>query len=157
MVHIHKLIDFTVSVFIVHKGKVIFVHHKRLSKWLPIGGHIELDEDPEQGLFRETEEETGLTKEKLVVLSEKPKFESVEQKYLFTPNLLDIHKINDEHRHIGLIYFVRSNSQKLELAKDEHNHVRWLTRKDLKNKKYRLRDDIVYAAEKAIELEAIFK
>ena len=48
MPHIHEKIDFTVSLFIVEGEKVLLVHHKKLDRWLPIGGHIELDEDPEQ-------------------------------------------------------------------------------------------------------------
>ena len=48
MAHLHEKIDFTVSLFIVEKGKLLLIHHRKLDRWLPIGGHIELDEDPEQ-------------------------------------------------------------------------------------------------------------
>ncbi|MBP9865972.1 MAG: NUDIX domain-containing protein, partial [Candidatus Omnitrophica bacterium] len=51
--HIHAQFDFVVSVFIIHKGRVLLVHHKSYDEWLPIGGHIEMDEDPEQALYRE--------------------------------------------------------------------------------------------------------
>ena len=47
MAHIHEKIDFTVAIFVVHEGKVLLIHHRNLNKWLPLGGHIELDEDPE--------------------------------------------------------------------------------------------------------------
>ncbi|RLS89050.1 MAG: NUDIX domain-containing protein, partial [Planctomycetota bacterium] len=60
MAHIHEKIDFTVAVFVVHEKKVLVIHHKKLDKWLPLGGHIELDEDPEQAALRETLEESGL-------------------------------------------------------------------------------------------------
>jgi ADP-ribose pyrophosphatase YjhB (NUDIX family) len=60
MPHIHEKIDFTVSLFIVEGEKVLLVHHKKLDRWLPIGGHIELDEDPEQAAYREAKEECGL-------------------------------------------------------------------------------------------------
>ena len=60
MPHIHELIDFVVDIYIVYKDKVLLIHHKELKKWLPIGGHIELDEDPEEALFREVKEECGL-------------------------------------------------------------------------------------------------
>ena len=60
MPHIHELIDFTVGVYIVHDSKVLLVHHKKFDKWLSVGGHIELHEDPEEALFREVKEETGL-------------------------------------------------------------------------------------------------
>jgi len=60
MPHIHDLIDFIVNVYIVHEGKVLFIQHKKLNKWLPVGGHIELNEDPDQAIFREVKEECGL-------------------------------------------------------------------------------------------------
>ena len=56
MPHIHDLYDFVVSAFIVHKGKVLLIYHKRYHEWLPIGGHIELDEDPQEALYREIKE-----------------------------------------------------------------------------------------------------
>jgi hypothetical protein len=53
MPHIHEKIDFTVAIFVVHDGKVLIIHHRKLDKWLPLGGHIELDEEPEQAALRE--------------------------------------------------------------------------------------------------------
>src|SRR4030067_2349953 len=103
MAHIHELIDFTIEIFIVYKNKVLLIHHRALDKWLPVGGHIELDEDPEQTLFREIEEETGLTDIK--VLGSKLSLERDGFKSLFAPAYLDIHRINETHRHIGMVYF----------------------------------------------------
>lgn len=157
MSHIHKFIDFTVVAYIVHKNKVLFIHHKELDRWLPIGGHIELDEEPEQALYREIEEETGLKRINITILSNKPNYKTPRQKFLYTPNLLDIHKINDNHKHIGIIYFVRSLTDKIKHAKDEHNQIKWLSRKDLKIKEYELGDEMFYMATKAIELEKSFK
>ena len=42
MPHIHEQIDFTVAIFVVHQGKVLVIHHRKLDRWLPLGGHIEL-------------------------------------------------------------------------------------------------------------------
>lgn len=133
MPHIHDQIDFVVSVFIVHKNRILLIHHKQLGQWLPIGGHIELDEDPEQALFREIQEETGLGKKDLTILSAKPNIRAHHSKILFTPNYLDIHKINDHHRHVGLIYFATSTTDQVQLAPQEHNHIRWFTRTQLKD------------------------
>ena len=60
MAHIHEKIDFTVAIFVVQQSRVLVIHHKKLNKWLPLGGHIELDEDPEQAALRETKEESGI-------------------------------------------------------------------------------------------------
>lgn len=45
MPHIHELYDFTITVFIVHDGRVLLVNHPKYDKWIPMGGHIELDEE----------------------------------------------------------------------------------------------------------------
>mgnify|MGYP003350613910 CR=1 FL=1 len=60
MAHIHEKIDFTVAIFVVDAGRVLLVLHRKLKKWLPLGGHIELDEDPEIAALREAREETGV-------------------------------------------------------------------------------------------------
>ena len=50
MPHIHDLIDFTVDVFIVNNQRVLLIFHKKHNMWLQIGGHIELNEDPDEDL-----------------------------------------------------------------------------------------------------------
>ena len=60
MPHIHEKIDFTVEVFIVHKDRVLLRMHDKFKKWMSVGGHIELDEDPEEAARREVKEEVGL-------------------------------------------------------------------------------------------------
>ena len=65
MAHIHEKIDFTVAIFVVQNGRILLIHHRNLDKWLPLGGHIELDEDPETAALREAREESGLEVELL--------------------------------------------------------------------------------------------
>jgi len=52
--------DFTVAVFVVHAGRVLLHHHRRLDRWLPPGGHIEPGELPDEAAVREVWEETGV-------------------------------------------------------------------------------------------------
>ena len=104
MAHIHEKIDFTVAIFVVHDEKILLIHHRKLDKWLPLGGHIELDEDPEQAALREAKEESGLDVE---LLGERPPTTSPGTRALIAPRFLDIHRINDTHEHIGMIYWAR--------------------------------------------------
>jgi len=69
MAHIHEKIDFTVAIFVVHDARVLLILHRKLGKWLPLGGHIELDEDPEIAALREAKEESGLDVE---LIGERP-------------------------------------------------------------------------------------
>lgn len=140
MPHIHDLIDFTVLVYIVCQNRVLLVDHKQLKTWLPVGGHIELNEDPEEALFREVQEECGL---EIELIGKYPK--------LNVDDIKSLPKISRTHRHIGLIYFAKSKSNKVKLAEREHNSIRWFTKKDLKDPKYAIRQDIKFYAMEALK------
>jgi len=128
MPHIHEKIDFTVAIFVVHEEKVLLIHHRKLDKWLPLGGHIELEEDPEAAALREAREESGLEVE---LLGERPPTTEPGTRALIAPRFLDIHRISDTHEHIGLIYWARPKSGDVTLSTEEHHDIRWCAREDL--------------------------
>jgi 8-oxo-dGTP pyrophosphatase MutT (NUDIX family) len=128
MAHIHEKIDFTVAIFVVHKGKVLVIHHRNLNKWLPLGGHIELDEDPEAAALREAKEESGLEVE---LLGERPPTTEPGTRALIAPRFLDIHRISATHEHIGMIYWARTKNGTLTLAPSEHHDIRWCSAEEL--------------------------
>jgi 8-oxo-dGTP pyrophosphatase MutT (NUDIX family) len=152
MPHLHKEIDFVVAVFIVYKSKVLLVHHKILNEWLPVGGHIELNENPEQTIFREIYEETGLKKQDFTIISNKPKLYGKRFKFLFTPSYLDIHDFSKEHKHINLIYFVKSKKDKVTRNENEHNKIRWFSKNDIDNDIYKILPQIKFLSKKALKL-----
>jgi 8-oxo-dGTP pyrophosphatase MutT (NUDIX family) len=139
--HIHEKIDFTVAIFVVHNEKVLLIHHRQLDKWLPLGGHIELDEDPEQAALREAKEESGLDVE---LLGERAPTTAPGTRALIAPRFLDIHRITDTHEHIGMIYWARpkvgsargadrtpQRGVPTTLAAAEHHDIRWCSAADL--------------------------
>lgn len=148
MPHIHEKIDFTVALFIVHEGKVLLVHHRKLGKWLPIGGHIELDEDPEMAALREAREESGL---EIELLGERPPTTSEGTRALISPRFLDIHRISDTHEHIGMIYWARVKSGEATLAEAEHHGIRWCSREELEELQPPLSMAVRWYCQKALE------
>ncbi len=148
MAHIHELIDFTVVIYVVFENKVLLINHKQLKKWLPLGGHIELDEDPEEAAMREAKEESGLNVE---IVAEKPKIEDEFNRLLFRPEYLDIHKVGGNHRHVGIVYFARAKSDQVILAENEHNDIGWFSLKELDSDKLNLRPAIKFYGQKALE------
>jgi 8-oxo-dGTP pyrophosphatase MutT (NUDIX family) len=128
MAHIHEKIDFTAAIFVVHNGKVLLVHHRNLNKWLPLGGHIELDEDPETAALREAKEESGL---EIELLGERPPTTEPGTRALIAPRFLDIHRISDTHEHIGMIYWARPKHGTLTLSASEHHDIRWCSAEEL--------------------------
>jgi 8-oxo-dGTP pyrophosphatase MutT (NUDIX family) len=148
MPHIHEKIDFTVAIFVVQGDRILLIHHRKLDRWLPLGGHIELDEDPEQAALREAREESGFEVE---LLGERPPTTSPGTRALISPRFLDIHRINDTHEHIGMIYWARPRSGSLALAAEEHHDIRWCTRADLETLKPALSPAVKWYCEKALE------
>jgi 8-oxo-dGTP pyrophosphatase MutT (NUDIX family) len=167
MAHIHEKIDFTVAIFVVHDGKILLIHHRKLDKWLPLGGHIELDEDPEQAALREAKEESGLDVE---LLGERPPTTSPGTRALIAPRFLDIHRINDTHEHIGMIYWARPKvgSSRCDdsgghpqgspqrgvpttLAAWEHHDIRWCSREDLEKLSPPMTEAVKWYCRQAIE------
>jgi 8-oxo-dGTP pyrophosphatase MutT (NUDIX family) len=128
MAHIHEKIDFTVAIFVVHEHKILLIHHRNLNQWLPLGGHIELDEEPETAALREAKEESGLDVE---LLGERPPTTGPGTRALIAPRFLDIHRITDTHQHIGLIYWARPKNGTVTLAPAEHHAIRWCSSQDL--------------------------
>ena len=128
MAHIHEKIDFTVAIFVVQANRVLLIHHRKLDKWLPLGGHIELEEDPEQAALREAREESGLEVE---LIGERPPTTEPGTRALIAPRFLDIHRITETHEHIGMIYWARPKNGTLTLAELEHHDLRWCSSADL--------------------------
>ncbi len=150
MPHINEQYDFVVTIYIVFEGSVLLVNHPRYEMWTPIGGHVELDEDPETALFREVKEETGL---EVTILSTKPKITSPGSKSLLTPNYLDVHEANPPHKHIALTYFARARNNKTTLSK-EHKALKWFKPEELNNEEFDLRPIIVFYAQEALKAAA---
>jgi 8-oxo-dGTP pyrophosphatase MutT (NUDIX family) len=146
MPHIHELYDFVISVFIVHDDKVLLVHHPRYDKWIPMGGHIELNEDPEAALYREIQEETGL---KVTILSTKPSLKTNDTKFILTPSFIDVHEANAPHKHIALVYFALAQADSHVLSA-EHDAINWVAEHDLGSEKYGLSPSVKFYCRQAI-------
>ncbi len=148
MAHIHEKIDFTVAIFVVHESKVLVIHHRALNKWLPLGGHIELDEDPEAAALREAKEESGLEVE---LLGERPPTTGPGTRALIAPRFLDIHRISATHEHIGMIYWARPRNGTLTLAQAEHHDIRWCSAAELDRLDPPIPDAVKWYCLKALE------
>jgi ADP-ribose pyrophosphatase YjhB (NUDIX family) len=150
MPHIHELYDYVVTIFIVHDNKVLLVNHPRYQLWLPIGGHIELDEDPEIALYREIKEESGLD---VRILSDKPQLDAPDRKSILTPAYVDVHEAGAPHKHISFVYFAISNGGESQLS-SEHSDMRWFDAAELDEPQYSLSSPLVFYAKQALQRAA---
>jgi len=125
--------QFTVSALIFKGDKVLLVEHKKLGVWLYPGGHIEQGETPEEALYREVKEETGLDvsivdKRDLslgtdsVVVLHTP--------YVILCELIDIP--NDKHYHIDMVYLCKVNEgADLKFDEKESNNIGWFSQEEI--------------------------
>jgi 8-oxo-dGTP pyrophosphatase MutT (NUDIX family) len=129
MPHIHEKVDFTVEVFVVYKDRVLLRKHDKYKIWLSIGGHIELDEDPNQAAVREVKEEVGLD----IILADDLLMQTENTDTyteLIPPKFLNRHRINPGHEHVCSVYFAKAINDKLILEKPD-DECAWLSKEEL--------------------------
>lgn len=107
---------FTATAYIVEGEKVLLIPHPKLKKWLPPGGHIELNETPPECARREAFEETGLQIEILPQENLWIDFwnaTSFERPYLCLLENIPPYGSKPAHQHMDFIYLARPISGKL--------------------------------------------
>jgi 8-oxo-dGTP pyrophosphatase MutT (NUDIX family) len=107
---------FTASCYIVDgEGRLLLHHHKRLDRWLQMGGHVEGEETPEVAALREGREESGLDDLEALQLID-----------------LDIHAIpagkgEPDHDHFDVRYLARtSRPGAISIDRAESNDLAWV-------------------------------
>ncbi|MBS4170962.1 NUDIX domain-containing protein [Neochlamydia sp. AcF95] len=120
----------TATAYIFDHEKVLLVFHRKLSKWLPPGGHMYPHETPPMAAKREAKEETGLEVE--IILQENIWIErwnahSFERPYLCL--LEEIPPFGDQpaHQHVDFIYITRPIGGEIRENPGETNGIRWFT------------------------------
>lgn len=154
MPHIHEKIDYSVSVYIVFENRVLLHLHKKLNRWLPVGGHVELDEDPNEAAIREAKEESGLDVSFLNNTNVPGEFEDYGMhKQLIVPNYSDRHEVSNVvpyHEHIDHVYFARAKTG--ELKPEEGIVLRWFEVEELSLEEYKLPRKIIFYAREALKV-----
>jgi 8-oxo-dGTP pyrophosphatase MutT (NUDIX family) len=101
---------FTATAYIIDQGKILLLMHPKLKKWLPPGGHIELNETPPECAKREALEETGLEIELIEQENLWLNFwnaSSIERPYLCLLENIPAHGDKPAHQHIDMIYLAK--------------------------------------------------
>jgi 8-oxo-dGTP pyrophosphatase MutT (NUDIX family) len=123
--------QFTATVYIFQNQKVLLHLHKKLGKWLPPGGHLELNETPPEAARREVLEETGLEIE--FIEQENLKIDGYNAKNFERPFLcllenVPAYKDKPAHQHMDFIYLAKP-----KFLKEILNGFRWFAYEELKD------------------------
>jgi 8-oxo-dGTP pyrophosphatase MutT (NUDIX family) len=146
---------FTVTGFVVHGERTLLLWHRLLKMWVPPGGHIEPNEDPQEAVLREIREETGL--DARPIASEERLDVSYPRELAAPVTILveDSPEPAPPHQHVDLIYFCTVIGEPPELPQDE-SHLTWVDEAQLRrNEPLSAGDGISVAVPEDVRLLAL--
>jgi 8-oxo-dGTP pyrophosphatase MutT (NUDIX family) len=119
-------------VFNTEMTKVLLVHHKKLEKWMPAGGHVDPEEMPHDAVVREIFEETGIrasfvkTQKISPALAENSEWE-MPNPYFTMLQLIPANTKQSEHFHYDFIYILVALEKDLVAMESEVAGLGWFT------------------------------
>ncbi|MCX6744116.1 MAG: NUDIX domain-containing protein [Candidatus Parcubacteria bacterium] len=119
---------FTATTFIVHQNKVLLHLHKKLNIWIPVGGHIDRDELPQETAVREIKEESGLD---VILFNPDKQVAMGDVRQLIRPMYILLENINQFHQHIDFMYFAQADTFELSPQNNETNNLKWFTSEEV--------------------------
>ncbi|HEV8019945.1 MAG TPA: NUDIX hydrolase [Candidatus Lustribacter sp.] len=115
----------TASAWIVDPGRTqtVLLHHRKLARWLQLGGHVDGDPDVRGAALREAREESGLRTLRFVL-------DDVYD--------IDVHRIpargsEPEHDHYDLRFALEADPREPLRGNAESHAVRWIALSDLES------------------------
>ena len=140
---------FTATTMIVHENRVLLHMHKKLDRWLPVGGHIDRDELPLEAARREVLEEAGLEVEFYSSEPNLAAFPDVQE--LVKPARLLLEDINPFHQHIDFVFYAFSKSADIPPTAEAVETLRWFSLDELESVE-KMPADVVFLAKEAVTL-----
>jgi len=112
----HAVGHFTGSCWLVSADgqRVLLTHHRKLGRWLQLGGHADGDEDLARVALTEAHEESGLTG---LVL--KPGIFDLDR------HVIPARKADPEHFHYDVRYVVRATADEAFVVSEESHDLAW--------------------------------
>ena len=145
--------DLVIAGYLINDNKVLLIKHKKLGLWLPVGGHIEKDETPDDAVLREFEEEVGLSV-RIFGHTNVP-MEGNMKRVLAVPFHVNVHSVGD-HDHCCFFYICElARQQDILPAARELDDFAWFSKEDLFQE--RVPKDVRTIALKALEMRSELK
>ncbi len=129
--------DFTATGYVLNpeRTKILVIFHKKLQKWLPAGGHLELNELPHEAAIREVFEETGVAAR---IIQDDPdmglkgEFDcQIPRPYSVLYQIIPQSSKDDKHIHVDFVYAMEAQEKELKGDMEEVVRVEWLTKDEI--------------------------
>ena len=135
--------EYVATGYVVHQDQVLLIWHRELHQWLPPGGHIELDELPDDAVVREIFEETGIP---VRIIPERPLGDQEGVTMLHTPSHVQVERIDDVHEHVDFLYVCVPKEDHIALKGSEK--AKWFSMKEIE----KLSPNVAYWAKQSVEI-----
>lgn len=133
---------FTATAFVIDSHKrVLLLWHKRLSRWMPPGGHVDENETPEETARRECKEETNVDVEIIgepctdLFKENNDEGQMLKKPIAFLLENIPASEERNEpaHQHMDFLYLAKplDENQVLALAEEEGQELKWFTREEV--------------------------
>lgn len=130
------------TIYLVKDNKVLLTWNKNMQTWIPVGGHIDPGETPDQAVIREVEEEVGCKFEFVPVhRREGPTL-------IISPLRVQVDDVPHHGHHINLLYVGRVTEWQEIFETDEQEKLRWFSKDEI------LKEDMLPSV-KSAALEAL--
>jgi 8-oxo-dGTP pyrophosphatase MutT (NUDIX family) len=106
--------------------RALLTHHRKLERWLQLGGHVDGSSDVPAAALREAQEESGIAAFEWVYTSGESDL---------VPLDLDIHEIpargsEPAHEHYDVRFLLRATTDEIKIS-DESHDLRWFTPEEI--------------------------
>lgn len=126
--------QFTATAYVLKDQSVLLIHHKKLNKWLPPGGHMDPNEIPPEAAVREVLEETGLQVE--LIEQENIHIDRYNAKSFARPWMCLLEEIpafgkEEAHQHVDFVYLARPIDGNMTHNTDETHAIKWFNLEEI--------------------------
>jgi 8-oxo-dGTP diphosphatase len=135
----------SVIYLINNEGRVLLHMNGNMKNWVPVGGHIDPGESPEEAIIREIKEEVGVDFKFL----QEP--EIIGNSRILKPLKFQIDKVPHHNLHMTFVFVGKCEKSDRKLN-DEDEELRWFSKEELISMKESLLESVFHNAIEAINL-----
>lgn len=136
----------TVIYLVREDGKVLLHWNKNMQTWIPIGGHINFGETPDETIKREVKEETGFDFD----LLKEPFIEGNSKVINF--HRFQIDKVPHHNEHMTFVFIGKCKNYTDKQETDENEKLKWFSEEEIIKMKNELIESVYTVALDSINL-----